>query len=219
MALETREAGAIYLGIVGGNITKRSSKDDPTAVKREYEDKDGNKKVVYEHQYSKLTGNIIKWQFRDGKYGEEFQLSIQDVDEVYVVSMKTSERYFQDFAQKFKEIDLSKEVTLSPYDFVDENDKIIRGISVYQDDQKLFSHYYDPEAKKTIGGMPTVSKKEAKGYDGDDWKMHFIKVKKFLKKEIESVEIPQGVVVNTNTTKATLEPAANLVDDDDDLPF
>jgi len=39
--------------------------------------------------------------------------------------------------------------------------------------------------------MPEVSKEDAKGYDKDDWKMFFIKVKKFLKAEVEKVELEE----------------------------
>ena len=41
--------------------------------------------------------------------------------------------------------------------------------------------------------MPSVSKTDAKDYDKDDWKLFFIWVKKFLKKEIEKVVIPTSV--------------------------
>lgn len=214
MGLETRESGAIYLGIAKGNITAKGKKGDEGVQTREYKDDDGNVQTIYEYQYSKLNGIITKIVFRDGKFGEECRIHVTDVGEDYILTIKTDDRYFQDFAKKIPNVDLSQEVSLAPFDFEGDNGKPVRGMTIEQGGEKVLSYYYDADKKKDINGFPTVTKADRKEYDSDDWKMYFIKVKKFLKKQV------QGLDFSTTVSKPTSKSEAPVVEDDDqDLPF
>lgn len=215
MGLTTREAGAIYLSIAQGNITRKAKKGEEGSVTREYQDDDGNTKEVHEFQYSGIDGMLTGVSFKDGKFGEECRITIKDVDEVYVLTIKTDDRYFQDFAKKLPNIDLSQEVRLSPFDFEGDNGKPVRGINITQGETKVQSYYYDADKKKDINGFPSVSKADRKEFDSDDWKMYFIKVKKFLKKEVQGMKFDQTVAKATAPATDTSTDAS----DDDDLPF
>ena len=221
MGLKTRTSKGIYLGIAQGNITQKADKDDPLAIAREYEDDNGNKKVVYEHQFSELTGLLQEVKFRDGKFGEEWMIVIKDVDETYILTIKTGDRYFQDFGKKVRNIDLSEEITLSPFDFEGDNGNPVRGISITQGGEKVMNFYYDAENKKDINGFPSVTAKERKEFDSDDWKMYFIKVKKFLKKEIQAIKFAKLATDPADSVKHDdiIKPAEGTEDEADDLPF
>lgn len=216
MALERKErGGSPFLTIVQGTLMQKSDENNPDAVEREYEDQNGNKKTKWELQYGTVSGKITGIEFKDGDFGEQCIVTLQDVDESYKVAMPTDNRYFTDFAKKLPNINLSQEVSLSPYDFVDKENKQVRGLTVEQNGEKVYSHYYDAEGKKTINGLPQPEKDAVKTYDSDDWKMFFIKEKKFLKKQVQGVEFTKASASNP---VAPL-PAAGMSEEEDDLPF
>ena len=76
--------------------------------------------------------------------------------------------------EKLPNLDLSKEVTLKPYDFTDDKDKRIQGISITQDEVKITSAYYDAETKKQAEGFPEIPKARGGGkVSSAQWKAYF----------------------------------------------
>jgi len=178
-----------YIKILSSDGTFRlpAQENEPGAVRREYETSDGKKGVKWEHVMEQWDGKINGVSFRDSDYGQTLELATDDG----VFSLNTDHNYAQDLMAKLPNIDFDKDVTLRPYSFEDEKKKLRRGVSVEQEGEKIKSFFYDPEKKKSINGVPEVSKKDAEGYDKDDWKMHFIKVRKFLVKYIEDNVAPK----------------------------
>ena len=209
MLIEKQESNSIYLSIIKDNFVQRSTEDNPKAVKREYEDSEGKKGVKWEVPYQAVEGYITGVSFHDGKFGEEFVVTLEEGDSSVKIQMGTGSRYFMNFGEKFPNIDFTKKVKLSPYDLVDDKGKTKNGITVYQGEDKVDSNYYDFEAKKSKNGMPSVAAKDRKGYDSDDWKMHFIQVKKFLKKEIQKVVIPAKPAGSTTVETPTPSDASS----------
>ena len=185
-----------YLTIISGKLSQKVQEGTQWAVKREYE-VDGNKGEKWELQYKNLSGFITELSFKQSDYWEMFSVKIEKDWEADLLTMNTNSRYFSDFGRKLKNIDLSKEVCLNPYDFED-NWKQKRGLSITQEWNKIEDAYYDWDKKKALNGMPDVSEKERKEFDKDDWKIFFVKIKKFLKEEIQKVELPS---VTTDTRK------------------
>lgn len=219
MGMTTKSEGGntLYLSVIGGNMLQASTEDNPEAKKRDYETSDGKKGTKYEIEHRNLTGNVVGMNFNDGKFGEEFSIVLQSGDEKAQLTVPTSGEYFADFAKKLPNIDLTKPITINPYEMDKDNGKKNRGMSIKQGGEKIANAYWD--GKKSLKGMPEVSKEDRKDYDSDDWKMHFIKIKKFLKKKVEAVDIPAYQVVDTAKAETTQNAPKADSPDVDDLPF
>ena len=144
-----------------------------------------------------FPGHITDIKVEKGKYGTQVKIHLaQDMDKA-IISLPYESDYFSDFAKRIAGADLSKPVTLIPYEIEEEGRKYpSRGVAVHQGEKKLKNFFYDTEKKKTINKFPDVSKKESEKYDTEDWKLHFAKCRKFLKDVVESLEFPKydGVV-------------------------
>ena len=141
-------------------------------------------------------------EFKDGDFGEQFILTLTNGEDNAKVHLNTDSKYFTAFAKKLPNVDLEKNVEINSFDFTTKDGKRLTGVALKQGEEKIEDNYWD--GKKSLNGIPEVSKTDAKGFDKDDWKMHFINVKKFLKKEVEKVVLP-----DTNTTPLEI----NDVDD------
>jgi len=188
MGLNTRNS-KVYANILSkdGTIRVRANESefggDPTIVKREYELRDGTTGVKYERVYNDLDGIIAGVGFFTGDYGKQLHIIISDKngDEI-ILSINLQTNYAEDLMKKLPNIDLSKNVLLNPYSFEVEG-KIRKGISVVQDGEKVKSFFHDAKGKP-LNDFPKPEGK-TKEYDSEDWKMYFMKTKKFLQKYIE----------------------------------
>lgn len=221
MGLGSTESGLkkTFLTIIGGKIKEPSEESAPGAERRDWELQDGTKGTKWEKTHNFVEGNIVGLNYKDGEYGTSLIVDIQDGAETFSLQISTKSRYYDDFAKKVKSIDLSKPVTLTPFDFESEKDKDkngnpkkIVGVTVRQDGEKVKSFYYD--GKKSINKMPKVDEKEKKEMGKDYWTIYFTKVGVFLRKEIEGVEVPEPQVFESKSNEVTV---VNLPADD--LPF
>lgn len=165
------------------------SKDTDGAVFREYEDSDGNKGSKWELVYRKVDVFITDVKFEDGKFGENVLLTLKDGEEVVTLAEGVSTGFGEDLLKKLPSIDFAKRATLSPYSFENDKGKIVKGVTVYQGDAKVMNFFYDFEKKAALHDFPTPEG-DTTGYDQDDWKVHFIKVRKFLVKYAKEHVVP-----------------------------
>ena len=105
-----------------------------------------------------------------------------------IVSLGTSSSFGEDLMKKLIGLDFSLPVRLVPYSFTTDKGKNKRGITVYQVNTKVDSFYFDPMKKVSTNGIPETEGDTTK-FDADDWKMHFMKVRKFLVGEVEKLLI------------------------------
>lgn len=170
---------ANYLRIIGGEIVKTVEEGTPEAVLRKYELKDGTKGEKWEIHYQNWEGVIVNVSFKEGDYGEQCIIVFPDA----VLTIPTNGRYFQDFACKVFNADLSKPVKLHPFDMEVEKGRK-SGISVQQNGEKLKNFFYDYDTKKSLNGFPEVNKEKAvkKTY----WKIYFTEVAEFLVEYIQN---------------------------------
>ncbi len=211
----------LYLTVVGGNMVQAKINGEPVsqdthgAISRTYKNDEGETITKWELQHSNLTGFITSLDFKESPYGEQFSITIQNGNDIAKLTMNTSSKYFSDFGKKLPNIDLEKEIIINTYDFESENDEGVlkrhTGVSITQDNVKIKNAYWD--GKKTLKGFPSVSDKDRKSYDSDDWKMFFIKIKKFLKKQIESIEVNDAKIVTSSDSTSDEE------NNNDDLLF
>lgn len=153
------------------------------AVIRTYEDKSGVEQSKSELVFDSVTGIITKISFKD-KEGLGNFIEVE-IDNDGVLSIGTSSSFGEDIMKKLPSLDLTKEVKFVPYSFEDKG-KSIKGVTVYQSGIKVESHYYDKVNKKSINGCPEPEGDEK---SSDDWKMYFMKVRKFLIKEVSSLTL------------------------------
>lgn len=171
-----KDNSKVFITILAdGKFHQTVPEGTPNAITREYEDKEGVKQTKTELVHDSITGKITGIAFEDGEYGKSIQLTI---DNEGIISAGTASNFGEDLMKKLPSVDFSKEVKLAPYAF-EADGKSKKGVTVYQDDVKLESFYWDSVAKKAVNSLPEPEGDTSK-FDSDDWKMHFMKVRKFL---------------------------------------
>lgn len=181
MGLTEAGSNGKFINIAQGRFRIPCEETNPKAVKREWE-KDGKKGVKHELVYSKLSGIITGIKFKDSDFGEQIAIEVSSGQEKYIINVASDSRYALDFMRRLPGVEFHKEVELTPYDMENEGGKKNTGIKVVQDGETIKNKYWDDDSKKNLHGMPEMTDKNP---DSDDWKMYFIKVKKFLKKRVE----------------------------------
>jgi len=211
MGLETIESNKTYLTIVRGTLTQKVDENTPNAKLRKYEKSDGSEGEKWELQYKSVSGVINSLDFKDSDFGEQFVIELKDVDETYSLQFPVDSKYFSDFGKKVSNIHLDMEIVLRPFDFEPEG-KRRTGISIMQEGVKIENYFWDNDNKKVLHGFP-VPENKGEGFDNDDWKVYFIDVKKFLKKHVQGIVLPESYT-------PPFEPADDINEEDpDDLPF
>lgn len=188
MKTETHEGGKKYVSVLSDGKFHQSVPDGTEgAITRTYEDRDGVEQSKTELVFDSVSGVITKIGFVDGEYGKNLLI---EIDNDGIVQFGTSSNFGEDIMKKIPNIDFSKEVKLVPFSFEDKG-KTRKGVTVYQGETKIDSHYYDAEKKESCNGIPETEG-DIKKFDADDWKMYFMKVRKFLVSEVEKVISSNG---------------------------
>jgi len=210
-------SNAIYLKIVKGSFRQDVPEGTPGAKAREWE-ANGSSGVKHEITYKNLTGVISEISteeitFKDGKGMQVLRVKIENDGEVAVFTTETKSKFAIDFMKKLPNLKPGEVVVINPYDFEDKQGKRRTAFNLIQNDQKIYSYYWDNEKGKPVNGIPSVSQEDAAEYDSDDWKTHFIKEKKFLVKATQKLA-PKFITVNSAETVSSDEEEV-----DDKLPF
>jgi len=210
---ETIENNNLYLSIIGGSLMQKVQPDTQKAIKREYETSDGKKGVKWEIRHKNLTGKIVGLQFLASDFGEQLRVRIENNGESAVVSIALDSRYFTDFGKKISNIDLTQNIVFNSYDFTNKEGKRLQGLSITQNGEKVTNYFWDAEKKEVLHDFPQPEG-DKNTFDSDDWKMFFIRVKKFLKTHIEKIEMPDVEKIETQN-----DGNFEVIDEPDDLPF
>ena len=228
MVERVEDSGTLYLYIIKGHLMQKVNEDTPGAVKRDWDAPDGTTGVKWELQFKNLTGFITGIEFKQSDFGEQCTIKMEADGEQANLQMNTDSRYFSSFAQRFSNIDLNKTVTLNSYDF-EKDDKRRTGMSITQEGKKIGSWFWDDIGKANINGLPQPENR-GEGFDKDDWKYYFSKVKKFLKLHVET-QLVSMVPTSMKTAPVENQESNPLVEhskqetkesddkDDDGLPF
>ncbi len=192
MGLEKSDSKT-YASIIGDrpHIRVKTESTNPNAVKREYETSDGTKGEKHELAYDNITGKIESIELVEGKFGMQIQVLLDGV----ILSIGTATNFGSDLMKKLPAVDLTKEVNIAPYSFEDDKKKIQKGVTVYQDEEKISNFFWD--GKKNLHGFPELPK-DYKTFTSDKWKSHFLDVKMFLQDYIQEnvinkMEVPDEV--------------------------
>lgn len=210
MALKPKQDREDFVSVLSSDATLRKVVPEGTvgAVTREYEDSKGNKGTKIEMIYESMNGIIKNIKFVDTDFGRLIQVTLLDFPTDEVLSLSTSSPFGKDFMKKLPNIDLSKDVSIRPYSFIPEGKaKKSTGLSITQCHEKVRNAFYDPETKQTLKGFP-VPEGDTKKYTNDDWKIHFLQVRKFLVKYTEEHFITK---VENNVTESVDESMDDFI--------
>ena len=218
MSEKLKIAGTTYLKFKKGNVTTKGEEGEKHVKARiiDYGKMEGQ--TIHEVQMDSATGLIDKVQMITGEYGEELIITMKDaIGKVFVGAGTYEERemelavvsvsvesmgYFETLATKLPNLNMSKEVTFKPYDFIPKGkEKSNVGVSITQDEEKITDFFRD-DKNKAINGAPEPDFTSKENPDGkhDNWKEFFEARRKFLKKYIrkniaeEEVKEEEGMV-------------------------
>lgn len=182
MSTETIKQEGLFYSVIDGTFRRRVADDTPGAVKRDYETSDGAKATKYEMVIDSLEGYIRDIGIFDGEYGRNLQIKLdpnaKGISPQIQLSIETT--YGEDALKKLPNVDFTKPVKFRPFAFTDQtNGREIRGIEVSQNGEKYKNYFWDAETKTPKNGLP-VPDGDVSRFTKDDWKIHFLSVRKFL---------------------------------------
>jgi len=210
MGLHTEQnAQGRFLTVVAGKLREKVEEGTEGATKRSGEVA-GTPFEKWELIYPGITAFITKVELQDGKFGKNVLVHMTDSnDESFIVSLGAeNSRTGVPMMEALPNIDMTKEVTLKPYKFTNDKGENVEGMKISQNDEKVYSAFYDPKAEpKQLLGMPAPKEKK----DGTvNWKLYFAERDEWLQNYL---------LENGFMTEAVYEPAdgytAEVADDDD----
>jgi len=195
----------------------------PGSVVRKYETSDGKTGEKNELVADSLEGIIDNISVFDGDFGKNILIAFkleegeEETDRV-IVSLNVATNFGEQFLEKLPKINAEINVELKPYSFEDEKTgKPKRGITIFQNGEKLTSAYqdYDETKKewKTKKGFPLPEGDTTK-FDTDDWKAYFISRRKYLLKELEKHEL-----YSTESYEVPATTPVSQSKEEDDIAF
>lgn len=166
MALENRPEGK-FITILNGKFCQRVPEGTPGAVQRT------NKlnKVVWEKFYDSFTAKLVNIKVSDGAYGKSWNFMFKDSGEIYTLQLSYSNSYATAFLKMLPNIDLTKEMKLSPSQKV-EDGKTRSSLFVNQDG-KTIKHAYTKDNPNGLPDMEEVVIKGQKQWD-DTKRLEFL---------------------------------------------
>lgn len=182
---------SIYLGIAGGYIWQKKDKDNnvitsdhPDFAVQEYEFS-GEVKQRSGAQFKNFLGDVVKVEVKDGKFGEQLNVTMLANGESYTFSMPTNNRNSQHFFSALLVADLTQPLFLEPYDFEGKdkntgklNGKRVNGIAFKQNGQKLDLRAVEGVPQATDELFKSGNKKIKRFFeDLNDWYVEQINMK------------------------------------------
>lgn len=143
----------VYWNIFSGKFARKSNEGEAGAVARTNKN---NVKVWEKHEQG-LRGLIKDIYMKDSDFGEQLVIHLEPASGwKYMINIPKESRYYGSFLERLPRIHLDEPVEIKPYNFKDDKDKTVSGISVYQDDTKLESAYKEKDGKawKYLHGFP-----------------------------------------------------------------
>lgn len=207
-----------YASIIDGKFVQRLSEHKEGCRTRKLTKGDNEGKEVFEMVYDYIDGFIEKAEITEKDFGGRsysyMEITLNDGDEAWVISLPTESRYAKDVMMKWPNVDFAQAIKFRPYRFED-GDKVISGFTILQDETKVDRHYTKDDPKD----LPSAKKKKNGKWDFDD--QNFFLENKF--KELSSnvkldLSEPEPSIKEQVLAK-NAEKAAATADEEDDLPF
>lgn len=168
-----------YLNVNGGKVTVRCTENTPGAIKRQTSQGD----TVYELQYTDVTGYLVNIGTREGKYGKEWVLAIDDGIEIFQMSLPYSSGNANGLLFALPNINFSKPIKFVPWykEVMGDDNKMKKKSCLYlhQDDQTVPWYY----SKDEPNGLPPLVKVVFKGQEQWDDTERMIFLDKMVRDE------------------------------------
>jgi len=195
--------------VVETSFRFRAQEGDVGAKKTLIKNQDGSvKREIYELRFAELKDVFIEslnfyTNTKDDKTFTSMLIGIKSkTGKEAILSLPIKSAYADDLMKKLPAMDITKPITLSPYNFKGDNGKMITGFSIHQDGKKVLSHFntYDQDGKRTNEvkhGFPVVSKKKedvdkmSKERRDLFWETYFGETRIFLQEYNEEHVIPK----------------------------
>lgn len=194
MLNKTQEDKTYASVLADGKIHVTCPEGTEGSVIRKYKTSDGLEGQKTEFVYNEVIGKITNLSFRDGDFGTQLQVTIEDgKDKPVVLLLGTASNYGEDMMKKLLNIDLERTVKIVPFSFKDEKGKTKRGMTIWQHNpktkknEKIQNYFYDAEKKVNINGFPEPKPKKGKttkDFTKDQWKLYFGEVREFLVEKV-----------------------------------
>ena len=211
MGLEKREEGN-YITILGGKFCQRVQ--DGTEGAKTRVNKIGN--TVHEKFYENFTGKLIDIKTKDGEYGKTWNFHFKDKEDIYILQLNYSNSFSTAFLKMLPNIDLTKEMKVSP--MIKEVDgKKKSSLFVNQDDTTI-KHAYTMAEPNGMPDMEQITVKGEKVWD-DTKRMEFLEA--MVQKDIMP-KLTEAGNVNPVATATETPATPNVAEDEinpEDIPF
>lgn len=178
-AITNNAATMVFLTISDGKLCKRVQ--SPTANSKERINKEG--KLVHEEFFNGWSGKIIDISTRESDYGKDWMIKVDDGECIAVIQFKYSSGYAASFLKALPNVDLEKEVSISP-NLKIEGDKKKTTIFLNQDGKSVKWFY----TKETPNGIPSLKKVKIKGVEqwDDSEQMEFLET--MVKRKLSDIQ-------------------------------
>lgn len=205
-----------YFNAHGFQFTTRTTEGSEGATKRTIL-KDGEEpRDVWEHLFKDLTGNIVSIELKQGKFGKQYEIIINDLLDTMILQLPAESGYADTLICRLPNIDPLQSVKLVPYSFIPEGKKKKKdGLNVFQNDVKILSAF----TKENHNGAPQPEKPVM---DEDEWKIYFMQLRKFYSKVVLSFNDKLKALKPETKNSYVPEQADDSFTPDnaaDDLPF
>ena len=209
------DGNAVYLRIAEGKIVETVDEGTPGAVSRTTKPSDDhpNGRIVWERKDDYVDGVITSIYRKEREYkGEAMNslvLRMADKGESYLLEIKEGSRYWSSIMLRLPNIDLTKSVRVSPYDFTDKEGRRVIGLNVIQGNSKV-----EPKWSKTSpGDLPQGKQVRVNGktvWDFEERDQYLLKVMKTISDKMRSAD---------DAFEGSKAEVSVVADDDDGLPF
>jgi len=173
--MQSEEKGRLLYVLADGLLREQVDETAEGAKLRIIKNDDGTEKMrKWEYTYPGITGFITGVTTRDGDYGTSILISIKDSnDEEFTLALQAKSKYGEDFLHKLPNVQLTKEISIKPYNFTD-GDQKKSGVTLTQSGVKLTNafNWKEGDEWKSVDGYPQVDEKK-KPKNSDQWMVFF----------------------------------------------
>jgi len=157
MGLKSASGGVQYLTIQGGKIARRVQEPTERSKERVIE---SSGKHIHEELYDTLEGTMTGISTRDGNYGKELLITVNDGEQSFQLQLKLSSSPASSFLRALPNLDKSKPFLIIPK--MEMKGDIRRTTIVLSQDNKGVKWAFTKDAP---GDLPPMKKIKVKGKD------------------------------------------------------
>ena len=199
MGLKTSGGGTIYLSIQNGKVARRVQEPTATSKSRVIE---GSGKLIHEELYDSVEGLMTGLSTREGNYGKELLITINDQVDSYQLQIKLSSSPASAFLRALPNVAIDQPLLIIPK--IQEKDGVRRTSIILSQGNKGIKWAF---TKDNPGDLPPMKKIKVKGKETWD--------------DSEQLEFFEKLIVeysNKLKSTGTLAIGAEPLDDDG-IPF